>query len=154
MGEFMAWMVGWILMLEYAIRKHHCSLRLDRLSIAALKGFSKYLPAWLTNPPIWLVNDYRSAVAVCEKSHLNPDTAIPHFLESHFDKFTCNGNYTCRYTGFKKRGKESTKFAGIMVAINLLIIASFIVTECFILSPKTGRLLLQTDLKECLWAHF
>lgn len=137
MGEFMAWMVGWILMLEYAIGNITVACAWTGYLLQLLKGFSNYLPAWLVNPPIWLVNDYRSALHICEKSNLNPHTTIPHFLGIPISINLPAMIIILVVTLILKRGvKESTKFAGIMVAINLLIIASFIVTGIFYIKPE------------------
>lgn len=137
MGEFMAWMVGWILMLEYAIGNITVACAWTGYLLQLLKGFSKYLPAWLVNPPVWLVNDYRSAVTVCEKSHLDPNIAIPHFLGIPISINIPAMFIILVVTLILTRGvKESTKFAGIMVGLNLLIIASFIVTGMFYIKPE------------------
>lgn len=137
MGEFMAWMVGWILMLEYAIGNITVACAWTGYLFQLLKGFSKYLPAWLVNPPIWLINDYRSAVSVCEKSHLDPNTVIPHFFGIPFSINIPAMVIILIVTLILIRGvKESTKFAGIMVGLNLLIIASFIVVGIFYIKPE------------------
>lgn len=136
MGEFMAWMVGWILMLEYAIGNITVACAWTGYLLQLLKGFSKYLPCWLVNPPIWLVNDYRSAVEVCKKSHLDPNTVIPHFLGIPFSINIPAMFIIIVVTLILTRGvKESTKFAGIMVGLNLLIIASFVVVGAFYIKP-------------------
>ena len=72
MGEFMAWMVGWILMLEYAIGNITVASAWTGYFMQFLKGFDHVLPGWLVNPPIWLVNDYRTALAICDKTGVNP----------------------------------------------------------------------------------
>ena len=61
LGEFAAWLVGWILMLEYVIAFIAVSCAWSNYVMQFLKGFSHVLPAYITNPPIWLVNDYRNA---------------------------------------------------------------------------------------------
>lgn len=137
MGEFMAWMVGWILMLEYAIGNITVACAWTGYLFQLLKGFSKYLPAWLVNPPIWLINDYRSAVTVCEKSHLDPHTVIPHFLGIPISLNIPAIVIILLVTLILTRGvKESTKFAGIMVGLNLLIIFSFIIVGAFYVKPE------------------
>ena len=65
MGEFMAWMVGWILMLEYAIGNITVASSWTGYLFQFLKGFSHILPNWIVNPPIWLINDFRSATLIC-----------------------------------------------------------------------------------------
>jgi len=57
MGEFAAWMVGWVLMLEYAIGYIAVSCSWSNYLMQFLKGFSDILPSWIVNPPVWLVNN-------------------------------------------------------------------------------------------------
>src|SRR5574344_2506357 len=63
MGEFMAWMVGWVLMLEYAIGYIAVASAWSSYFMQFLKGFGNFLPSWFANPPVWLVNDYQTVVA-------------------------------------------------------------------------------------------
>src|SRR5574344_197605 len=61
LGEFAAWMVGWILMLEYAVGYIAVACAWSNHFMQLVKGFASYLPHWLVNPPIWLISDYKSA---------------------------------------------------------------------------------------------
>ena len=67
MGEFMAWMVGWILMLEYAIGNITVASAWTGYFVQLLKGFKSILPAFIVNTPLWLRNDYRTIYAMCDK---------------------------------------------------------------------------------------
>lgn len=49
MGEFMAWMVGWILMLEYAIGNITVASAWSGYFIHFVGGFKHVLPAWVCN---------------------------------------------------------------------------------------------------------
>lgn len=136
MGEFMAWMVGWILMLEYAIGNIAVASAWTGYLFQLLKGFSHILPAWVVNPPIWLINDYRSAMMICHKEHLNPATTIPHFLGIPFSINVPAITILVLLTWMLTKGvKESTKLAGIMVGLNLFIIISFILVGAFYVKP-------------------
>lgn len=136
MGEFMAWMVGWILMLEYAIGNITVASAWTGYLFQFLKGFSHVLPAWLVNPPIWLINDYRSAKLVCAHQHLDPNVVIPHFLGIPISINIPAIAIVLFLTTILTRGiKESTKWAGFMVAVNLLIILSFVVVGMFYVKP-------------------
>lgn len=136
MGEFMAWMVGWILMLEYAIGNITVASSWTGYLFQLLKGFSHVLPSWLVDPPIWLINDYRSAISICEKSHLDPNVVIPHFFGIPIAINIPAMLIVLLVTFVLTKGvKESTKIAGIMVGLNLLIIASFIVVGAFYVKP-------------------
>lgn len=137
MGEFMAWMVGWILMLEYAIGNITVASAWTGYLFQFLKGFSHILPSWVVNPPIWLINDYRSATIICQRDHLDPNAVIPHL----FGIIPISINIPAivivvLLTMLLVKGvKESTKLASIMVAINLLIIISFVLVGAFYVKP-------------------
>ena len=137
MGEFMAWMVGWILMLEYAIGNITVASAWTGYLFQFLKGFSHILPNWIVNPPIWLINDYRSATIICQRDHLDPNVVIPHL----FGVIPISINIPAivivvLLTLLLIKGvKESTKLASIMVAINLLIILAFVVVGAFYVKP-------------------
>ena len=85
MGEFMAWMVGWILMLEYAIGNITVASAWTGYLFQLLRGFSHILPAWIVNPPLWLINDYRTANTICAKEGLDPNLVM--LICSHFVYF-------------------------------------------------------------------
>ena len=138
MGEFMAWMVGWILMLEYAIGNITVACAWTGYFMQLLKGFEHILPNWLVNPPIWLINDYRSALAICNKEGLNPHDVIPYLG----GVIPISVNVPAIFivivlTLLLVKGvRESTKAATIMVFINLFIILSFIVVGAFYVKPE------------------
>lgn len=137
MGEFMAWMVGWILMLEYAIGNITVASAWTGYLLQLLKGFSHILPAWLVNPPIWLVNDFRSAMIICQRDGLNPDTVFPHVFGIPFSINIPAIFIVVLLTMILVRGvKESTKLASIMVGLNLLIITAFVVVGIFYIKPE------------------
>lgn len=137
MGEFMAWMVGWILMLEYAIGNITVASAWTGYLFQLLKGFSHVLPAWIVNPPIWLINDYRSATIICRREHLDPNAVLPHVFGIPISINIPAVFIVLLITIILTRGiKESAKWASIMVAVNLLIITSFVVVGMFYIKPE------------------
>lgn len=137
MGEFMAWMVGWILMLEYAIGNIAVASAWTGYLFQLLKGFSHILPTWLVNPPIWMINDYRSALIICQKEHLDPNVIFPHVFGIPISINIPAVVIVLLLTYMLTRGvKESTKLASIMVGLNLLIIISFILVGAFYVRPE------------------
>ncbi|MGN1125450.1 MAG: amino acid permease [Candidatus Gastranaerophilaceae bacterium] len=138
MGEFAAWMVGWILMLEYAIGNITVASAWTGYFMQFLKGFEHVLPNWLVNPPIWLINDYRSAFAICNRDGLNPHDVMPYFLNI----IPISINLPAILIVFiltlllVKGVKESTKVATVMVFLNLFIIISFIIVGSFYVKPE------------------
>ena len=138
MGEFMAWMVGWILMLEYAIGNITVASAWTGYLFQLLKGFSNHLPNWLVNPPIWLINDYRTANIICNREGWNIHDKVPYL----FDTIPLCINVPAIVIVFLltilliKGVKESTRLATIMVGVNLFIITSFIIVGSFYVKPE------------------
>ncbi len=142
MGEFMAWMVGWILMLEYAIGNITVASAWTGYLVQLLKGFKHVLPAWVINYPLWLRNDYRSMYEICNRQGTDPHSIMP-FLNLPFGlEIPIAANLPAIFivlvlTILLIKGiKESTKVATIMVGVNLFIILSFIVVGAFYVRPE------------------
>lgn len=137
MGEFMAWMVGWVLMLEYAIGNITVASAWSGYLFQLLKGFGHVLPACIVNPPIWLINDYRSATIICHNQHLDPNLVIPHILGIPIAVNIPAILVVLFLTYILTRGiQESARWASIMVLINILIILSFVVVGAFYVKPE------------------
>lgn len=137
LGEFAAWIVGWILMLEYAIGFIAVACAWTNHFLQFIKGFSSILPAWFVNPPVWLVNDFRSAVNVCNQQGLDANTVIPHFAGIPFCINLPAIIMIAITTAILVKGtKDSAKMAGIMVAVKLGVIALFVLTGMFFIRPE------------------
>ena len=136
LGEFAAWIVGWILMLEYAIGFIAVACAWTNHFLQFIKGFS-FLPAWFVNPPVWLVNDFRSAVNVCNQQGLDANTVIPHIAGIPFCINLPAIIMIAITTAILVKGtKDSAKMAGIMVAVKLGVIALFVLTGMFFIRPE------------------
>ncbi len=138
MGEFMAWVVGWILMLEYAIGNVTMASSWTGYFMELLRGFSRYLPEWLYNPPVWLINDYKTALSVYSDMGLDPAVEIPKIFG--IIPFCINLPAVLLLfiiTVILVQGiKESTKAATILVFIKLAVIFLFIFTGIFYVAPE------------------
>ncbi len=138
LGELAAWLVGWVLMLNYVIGNITVASSWCGYLTQLLKGFSNYLPSFIVNFPIWLRSDVRSIYNMCDKYGIDIHDKIP-FL---FDKipFAINLPVICLtifVTLILIKGiKESTRFASVMVCLNLLMIISFIVAGAFYVKPE------------------
>ena len=138
MGEFMAWMVGWILMLEYAIGNITVASAWTGYFVQFLKGFKGVLPDFIVNFPMWLRNDYRFMLSYCDKFGIDSHTQMPYL----FDKIPIAINLPAIaivlvLTVLLIRGiKESTRVASIMVGVNMFMIISFIVVGAFYVKPE------------------
>jgi len=138
LGEFSAWIVGWVLMLNYVIGNITVSNAWCGYLVQFLKGFSRYLPDFVINFPIWLRSDVRTIYAMCDKYGLDVHDKIPFIM----DKIPVAINLpvialTLFSTLILIKGiKESTRFASVMVGLNLLMIISFIITGAFYVKPE------------------
>ncbi len=138
MGEFLAWIVGWILMLEYVIGNVTMASSWTGYFMELLKGFSHILPNWLVNPPVWLINDYRTAISVYNDMGLDPAVEIPKLFG--IIPFSINLPAILLLliiTVILVQGiKESTKTATILVFIKLAVIFLFIFAGAFYVTPE------------------
>ena len=142
MGEFMAWMVGWILMLEYAIGNITVASAWTGYFVQFLKGFKHVLPSFVVNCPLWLRNDYRTMYELCNKYGWNPHDRMP-FLSTPFGfdipvaiNLPAIAIVLVLTVLLIKGIKESTKVATIMVGVNMFIILSFIVVGALYVKPE------------------
>lgn len=136
LGEFAAWMVGWILMLEYAVGYIAVAVAWSKHLLQFLKGFENFLPAYIVNPPIWMVNDLKTATSVANEQGLNVASAIPHFLGIPICFNLPAMLAIVVITLILIKGtKDSTKMAGLMVFIKLAVIALFILVGSFYIKP-------------------
>ncbi len=138
MGEFMAWLVGWILMLEYAIGNITVASAWTGYFVQFLKGFRQYLPDFVVNFPIWLRYDYKTMSALCDANSWNIHDKIP-YLFGHIPVAINLPAVVIvlLLTILLVRGvKESTRVAGIMVGVNMFMILSFIVIGSHYVKPE------------------
>lgn len=147
MGELIAWMVGWVLMLQYTIGNIAVACSWTGYLFQFLRGFEPYLahlPAGLQGichhimyPPLWLINDYGSAKAAYLSMGMNPEQYIPHI----FGVIPFSVNLPAMFmillvTYILVKGiSESKNMASVMVVIKLLVIALFIGVGAFYVKP-------------------
>lgn len=145
LGEIAAWFIGWMLMLEYAIGNITVASSWSGYVMNFLKGFQGILPNYITNPPIWLVHQYGSAVEKYKAMGLDPTQHIPH-INLPFSLLGMKALYfsidipamfimavvtTFLYFGIK----ESTRMAFFMVFLKLIVICLFIGIGVFHIQP-------------------
>lgn len=138
MGEFMAWMVGWILMLEYAIGNITVASAWSGYFIQFIKGFKNVLPSFVTNFPIWLRYDYITLNDMCNKYGWDIHDKIP-YLFGHIPVALNLPAFAIVLvlTILLVRGvKESTRVASIMVGVNMFMILSFIIVGAHYVKPE------------------
>ena len=121
LGEFVAWIIGWDLILEYAV---------GNVAVAISWGdyFKSLLSSFGVDLPVWLTTGYRTAL-------LSPDPAVHGFLESapHVAGIPILINVpafaiVALITWLLLLGvRESATANNIMVTIKLLVLALFII---------------------------
>lgn len=132
MGEFMAWLIGWVLMLEYLVGYIAVLNAWTGYFMEFLKGFSAFLPDWMVNPPVYLVHDYSTAITLMTQQGLDPTTAMPSFMGIPLCINIPGILMTLIIIAILIKGmSESTKMAGLMVAIKLGVVALFVITGLF-----------------------
>ena len=153
MGELMAWMVGWILMLEYAISNVTVASAWTGYFAQFLKGFAHILPSFITNCPLWLRNDYRTIYQMCDKYGWNVHEKMP-FLNLPFGlelpiaiNIPALAILLILTILLIKGVKESTKVATIMVGVNMTIILSFIIIGSFYVRPENWTPFAPNDIE-------
>lgn len=147
MGEFMAWMVGWILMLEYAIGNITVASAWTGYFIQFLKGFKHVLPDFVVNFPLWLRYDYKTMLSICNSQGWDIHDKIP-YLFGHIPVAVNLPAIAIVLilTLLLVRGvKESTRVASIMVGVNMFMILSFIVVGAFYVKPEHWTPFFPTD---------
>lgn len=147
MGELAAWMVGWVLMLQYTIGNIAVACSWTGYLFQFLRGFEPYtqaLPAFLQPvahhimyPPLWLISDFGTAKAEYIKMGMDYTEQIPYILGSI--PFCVNIPAILMIllvTSILVKGiSESKNMAGIMVVIKLLVIGLFIAVGAFYVKP-------------------
>ena len=131
MGEFMAWIVGWVLMLEYLVGYIAVVSAWSGYFMQFISGIP-FLPQWLVNPPVYLIHDYSTAVAQLTSQGIDPSTVIPNFMGIPL----CVNIPGLLITFFIiatliKGMQESKNMTGILVVIKIAVVAAFIITGFF-----------------------
>jgi APA family basic amino acid/polyamine antiporter len=117
-GELAAWVIGWVLMLEYAIGNITVAVGWSGYWFQLLQGFQGTLPDWMINKAYWI---YSFKLFGTIPFYFN----IPALL------------MICIVTALLYKGtQESTKSAAVMVLIKLVILAVFVFTGAHYVRPE------------------
>ena len=128
MGELPAWMMGWVLMLEYAIGTIAVASSWTGYLIKLFQGFP-FLPEYMKNPPEWLVNDYQSVI--------DAGGTMPHILGIPVClNLPAMFIITVIALILLKGIQESATFARIMVFVKVTVIGLFIAVGAFYVRPE------------------
>jgi APA family basic amino acid/polyamine antiporter len=136
LGEIIAWLTGWILILEYGIGCITVACGWSGYLFKLLEGLqsSLHLPDWLVHPPYWLTFEYHSALLMYEQNGMTPDFpmlfGIP--ISINLPAIIIVVLMTVLlYIGIQ----ESARTAAIMVIIKVVVILGFIFIGMFYVEP-------------------
>lgn len=133
-GEFIAWIIGWDLILEYAVGNIAVAISWSAYFVELLRGFGITIPAWLTT-------DYVRAINTPEILNSAPQITIP-FLNKNipiFFNLPAFGIVALITIVLVIGIKESSAFNAIMVAIKLVILLFFIIVGAFYVKPENWQ---------------
>lgn len=136
MGEFAAWITGWVLILEYSISNITISTAWSGYLFQLLEGFSGVLPEWFIHPPLWLIHDYGTAVLKYQALGLNPAEHIPSIFGLPV-AFNLPAILIMIFIAsiLTKGTQESARTATLMVIIKMAVIFLFIGVCAFYVKP-------------------
>ncbi len=67
-GEFIAWIIGWDLLMEYAIGNIAVAISWSGYFVNLLKGFDVHIPAWLTIDYLSAYNAHKEVLSLSEQA--------------------------------------------------------------------------------------
>jgi APA family basic amino acid/polyamine antiporter len=125
LGEIVAWIIGWDLILEYAIGNTAVAIAWANYMVAVLDGIGVHVPRWLTT-------DYRSAAKIPEIF-----ASAPHVFGVPIVFNALAFGIVAAITVVLVWGvKESVRFNSLMVAIKLLVLGFFVLVGTKFVKPE------------------
>ncbi len=129
LGEIIAWIIGWDLILEYAVGN-------VAVAISWADYFRSLLSAFGVHLPVWLVTGYRTALLSDDPAIHGLLTTAPHIAGIPILVNVPAIAIVAAITWLLMIGvRESTRANNVMVAIKLLVLAMFVVVGLLHLHP-------------------
>lgn len=143
-GELFAWIIGWALVLEYAVSNTVVAISWSQYFISMLEGFGLYIPKWLTMAPGYAIDAHEKylkegveALSVADKLGLDAYLSAPRIGEIPVVFDLPAGLITVLVTWLVYVGiKESQRASNIMVIIKVGIILLVIAGGLFFVKPE------------------
>jgi APA family basic amino acid/polyamine antiporter len=126
LGELVAWIIGWDLMIEYAIGNTAVAIAWGQYMKTLLDGFGIHVPSWLST-------DYRTAAAsapqvIASAPHIGPIPIVFNLLAVVI---------VALLTIVLVWGvRESTRANAVMVVVKLIVLAFFVAVGARFMSPS------------------
>lgn len=143
-GELFAWIIGWALVLEYAVSNMVVAISWSQYFVSMCEGFGLNIPKWLTMAPGYAIEAYDKMLQIgvdnlsyVEKIALQAYITAPKIgnIPVVFDLPA--GLITVLVTWLVYRGiKESQRASNIMVIIKVGIILAVIIGGVFFIKPE------------------
>ena len=126
LGELVAWIIGWDLILEYAVGNVAVAISWGDYFTTLLRGFGLVLPTWLTT-------GYRTALLSSRPGRARAAASGPARLPASRSSSTCRRSPSSwLITWLLLRGaRESATANNIMVGIKLAVLALFVGVGAF-----------------------
>src|SRR5690606_7170604 len=134
-GELFAWIIGWALVLEYAVSNMVVAISWSQYFVSMLEGFGIHLPKWMTMAPGYALDANQKFLEVgienmdkIDKVALQAYDTGPRILDIRIIFDMPAGLITFLVTWLVYIGiKESRKASNIMVLIKIGIILAVII---------------------------
>lgn len=142
-GELFAWIIGWALVLEYAVSNTVVAISWSQYFVSMLEGFGLHIPKWLAMAPGYAVDGHEKylaegmeALSVADKMGLEAYLSAPRIGEIPIIFDLPAGLITVLVTWLVYVGiKESQRASNIMVIIKVGIILLVIAGGIFFVKP-------------------
>ena len=143
-GELFAWIIGWALVLEYAVSNMVVAISWSQYFVSMLEGFGVHLPKWMTMAPGYALDAHQKFLEVgienlekIDKVALQAYDTAPRILDIPIIFDMPAGLITFLVTWLVYIGiKESRKASNIMVLIKIGIILAVIIGGIFFVKPE------------------
>ncbi|WP_293933224.1 amino acid permease [Sphingobacterium sp. UBA6645] len=143
-GELFAWIIGWALVLEYAVSNMVVAISWSQYFVSMLEGFGVHLPKWMTMAPGYALDAHAKSLEIgaaqlenIEKVALQAYETAPRILDIPIIFDMPAGLITVLVTALVYIGiKESQRASNIMVMIKVGIILAVIFGGIFFVKPE------------------
>lgn len=143
-GELFAWIIGWALILEYAVSNMVVAISWSQYFVSMCEGFGIHIPKWLTMAPSYATEAYQKSLEVgvdklsgIEKMGLEAYQTAPSIGGFPIIFDLPAGVITFLVTVLVYIGiKESKRASNIMVMIKIGIILAVIIGGAFFVKPE------------------
>lgn len=143
-GELFAWIIGWALILEYAVSNMVVAISWSEYFVSMLGGFGVTLPAWLTTNPITAAESFAklqaegtSALTFAEQKTALAYQTAPMIGDMHVILNLPAGIITLLVTALVYIGiRESRTASNIMVVLKVGVVLLVIFAGAFYIKPE------------------